>query len=102
MAVKVKIRDGKLQYKISWEAAKILPISSGKIVKYEYLIAELLLSCHQSRMIEQAKFTYSPLRKTLEKRTKIVEDQKRKQVKALKLLKSYVQQLSFKGVLPEN
>ena len=31
-------------------------------------------------MIEQAKFTYSPLGKSLEKQTKTIEDQRRKQI----------------------
>ena len=38
-------------------------------------------------MIEQAKFTYSPLGKALEKQIKIIEDQGEKQVKTLKDLK---------------
>ena len=38
-------------------------------------------------MIEQAKFTYSPLGKTFEKQIKAIEDQGEKQVKALKNLK---------------
>ena len=35
-------------------------------------------------MIEQAKFTYSPLGKAFEKQIKTNEDQGKKQVKALK------------------
>ena len=38
-------------------------------------------------MIEQAKFTYSPLGKTFEKQRKTIEDQGIKQVEALKVLK---------------
>ena len=38
-------------------------------------------------MIEQAKFTYSPLGKAFEKQTKTTEDQGRKQTDALKDLK---------------
>ena len=38
-------------------------------------------------MIEQAKFTYSPLGKAFEKQTKTTEDQGRKQIDALKDLK---------------
>ena len=38
-------------------------------------------------IIEQAKFTYSPLRKTFEKQTKTIEDQGQKQVDFLKTLK---------------
>ena len=34
-------------------------------------------------MIEQAKFTYSPLGKSFEKQTKIIEDQGEKQIKAI-------------------
>ena len=47
-------------------------LSSGKIKKYEYIIGEEILPSDQSRMIEQAKFTYSPLGKTLEKETKTI------------------------------
>ena len=35
-----KIRDEKLQYDIYREAAKIAPLSSGKIDKYEYFTGE--------------------------------------------------------------
>ena len=38
-------------------------------------------------MIEQAKFTYSPLGKALEKQKKIIEEQGKKQVEALEVLK---------------
>ena len=41
----------------------------------------------QSRIIEQAKFTYFPLGKAYEKQIKAVEDQGIKQVEALKILK---------------
>ena len=34
-------------------------------------------------MIQQDKFTYSPLRKTLEKQTKEIEDQGKKQIKVI-------------------
>ena len=45
----------------------MLTLSSGKIGKYEYLTGEKMLPSNQSRMIEQAKFTYY---KALEKQTK--------------------------------
>ena len=73
-----KIRDKKLQYDINREAAKILALSSGKIDKYEYLTSEEILPSGQSRIIEQAKFTYSPLGKALEKPTRTIEDQGKK------------------------
>ena len=38
-------------------------------------------------IIEQAKFTYSPLRKAFEKQTKTIQDQGQKQVDFLKTLK---------------
>ena len=44
MATGDKIRDEKLQYDINRETAKISPLSSGKIDKYEYLTGEEILS----------------------------------------------------------
>ena len=73
----------KLQYDINKEAAKISPLSSGKIDKYEYLTAEEILPSDQRRTIEQSNFTYSPLGKPLEKQIKTIEDQGEKQIKAL-------------------
>ena len=75
MAIDDKIRDEILQYDINREAAKISALSSEKIDKYEYLTGEEILPSDQRRVIEQAKFTYSPLRKALEKQTKTIEDQ---------------------------
>ena len=46
-----------------------------------------ILPSGQSRIIEQAKSTYSPLGKTFEKQIKTIEDQGIKQVEALKGLK---------------
>ena len=37
----------------------------------------------QSRIIEQAKFTYSPLGKAFEKQIKTIEEQKKKQIDAI-------------------
>ena len=62
-----KIRDEKLQYNISREAAKISALSSGKIDKYEYLTGEEIFPSNQRQIIEQAKFVYSPLGKAFEK-----------------------------------
>ena len=49
----------------------------------EYLTGEERLPSDQKQIIEQAKFTYSPLRKAFEKETKIFENQEEKQVKAI-------------------
>ena len=50
-------------------------------------------------MIDQAKFTYSPLGKVFEKQVKTIEDQGRKQVKALEDLKS--KSKSIEGIFLE-
>ena len=70
-----KIRDGKLQYNINREAAKILPFSSRKIDKFDYVTGEEILPLDQRRAIKQAKFAYSPLGKGFDKKTKTIEDQ---------------------------
>ena len=83
MTIEDQIKDEKLQYDINREAAKISVLSSGKIDKYEYLTGEEILPSNQRQIIEQAKFTYSPLGKAFEKETKTIEDQGKKQVKAM-------------------
>ena len=75
MTIDDKIKDEKLQYDINREAAKISALSSGKIDKYEYLTGEEILPSDQSRIIEQAKFTYSLLGRTFEKQIKTIEEQ---------------------------
>ena len=78
-----QIKDEKLKYDINREAAKISALSSGKIDKYEYLTGEEILPSNQRQIIEQAKFTYSPLGKAFQKQTKTIKDQGIKQVKAI-------------------
>ena len=75
MTIEDQIKDEKLQYDINREAAKISALSSDKIDKYEYLTGENILPSNQQQIIEQAKFTYSPLGKAFEKQTKTIEDQ---------------------------
>ena len=87
MTINDQIRDEKLQYDINREAAKISALSSGKIHKNEYLTGEDILPSDQLQIIEQAKFTYSPLGKGFEKQIKTIEDQGQKQVDVLKDLK---------------
>ena len=55
---------------INRQAAKISALSSGKIDKYEFLTDEDLLPPDQRKVIEQAKFTYSPLGKVLKNKQK--------------------------------
>ena len=80
------------------EAAKISALSSGKIDKYEYLTGEEILPSNQQQIIQQAKFTYSPLGKAFEKQIKTIEDQGKKQVDALKT--SYKKLPSIKDFVP--
>ena len=70
-------------------------MSSGKINKYEYLTGEEKLPSDQSRIIEQAKFTYSPLGKPFEKQIKTIEEQAKKQVEALEVLNPNIQKLTM-------
>ena len=83
MTIEDQIKDEKLQYDINREAAKISAISSGEIDKYEYLTGEEILPSNQQQIIEQAKFTYSPIGKDFEKQTKTIEDKGEKQIKAI-------------------
>ena len=83
MAIEDQIKNEKLQYDINREAAKISALSSGKIDKYEYLTGEEILPSNQRQIIEQAKFTYSPLGKAFEKQTKTIDDKGEKQIKAI-------------------
>ena len=75
MKINDQIRDGKLQYNINRGAAKISALSPGKIRKYEYLTGDDILPSNQQQIIEQTKFTYSPLGKAFEKQIKTIEDQ---------------------------
>ena len=74
MTINDQIKDEKLQYDITREAAKISALSSGKLHKYEYLTGEDMLASNQQQIIEQTKFTYSPLGKAFDKQIKTIED----------------------------
>ena len=87
MTINNQIRDEKLQYDIDRKAGKISALFSGKIHEYEYLTGEDILPSNQQQIIEQAKFTYSPLGKAFEKQIKTIEDQGKKQTDTLKSLK---------------
>ena len=69
------------------EKQQISTLASGKFDKFEFLTDEEILPFDQSRIIKQAKFTYSPVSKAFEKQVKTIEDQGIKQVEALKALK---------------
>ena len=75
MTIGDKNKDEKLQYDINREVEKISALSSGKIDKHEYITDEEILPSDQSRIIQQANFTYSPRGKVFEKHTKTTEEQ---------------------------
>ena len=59
---------------------------------------------NQQQIIEQAKFTYSPLGKAFEKQTKAIKDQGEKQIKTIQDNKKQLantQELAIKNVIPE-
>ena len=87
MTINDKIRDEKLQYDINRETAKISTLSSEKIDKYENLSGEEILPPDQRRVIEQAKFAYSPIGKAFEKQTKTIEEQGTKLAESNELIK---------------
>ena len=90
-----------MQYDINTEVAKILALSSGKIDKQEYLTGEEILASDQSR-IEHVRFIYSLLAKAFGKQIKKFEEQGKKHVKDLEVLKPNIQKLTIKDVILEN
>ena len=101
MTIDDKIQDEKIQYNINREEANVSALLSDKIDKHEYITGEKILPSDQSRIIEQDKFTYSPLGKAFEKQIKAIEKQGKKQVEALEFLKLNTQKLKIKDVIPE-
>ena len=95
MTINDQIKDEKIQYDINKKAAKISALSSGKIDKYQYLTGTEILRSNQQLIIEQAKFTYSPLGKAFEIQIKTIEDQGERQIKefqnqgGIKTIKKY-------------
>ena len=73
MAMNGQIRDEKLQNDINRKAVEVSALSSSKIDTYEYLTEKKILSSNHKQIIEQAKFTFSPLGKAFEKQLKIKE-----------------------------
>ena len=78
MTINDQIKDEKLQYNINREAAKTSALSSGQLHKYKYLTGEDIIPSNQQQIIEQTKFTYSPLGKAFDKQIKTIEDQGKK------------------------
>ena len=103
MTVDDKIRDEKQQYDINRKAAKESALPSGKIDEHDFLTVEEILPSDQSRVIEQTKFTYSPLDKAFEKQIQTIEDPGIRHVEALKALKPEGNQEleSIEGLFPK-
>ena len=75
MTIGDKIRDEIQQYNIKGEVAKISARSSGKIDKYKYYLTDdEIIPPDQGRVIEQAKFAYSPLGTAFEKQKKLKKE----------------------------
>ena len=53
MTIDNQVRNEKLQHAINREAVKKSTLSSEKIIKYEYLTGEEILSFSQKQLIEQ-------------------------------------------------
>ena len=67
----------------SHQEAKVCYICGKRILKelsksIKYLTGEEILPSDQSRIIEQARFTYSPLGKAFEKQIKTIEEQEKR------------------------
>ena len=105
MTIDGKTKDEKLQCNINRENAKISALSLGKIDKFEYLTGKEILTSDQSRITDQAKFSFSPLDKTFKKQIKTIKDQGIKQVEVLKALKPEENKediKSIEGVFPKD
>ena len=63
-----KIKENKAQYDLDRKAAKISPLFSRNLDKYEYLTGEDLN--YKPSTVDQAKFDYSPLRKFFNRQSK--------------------------------
>ena len=98
MTIDDKIRDGKLQYNINRESAKISLLSSGKIDKYEYFTGEEILPFSKRQIIEQAKITYSPLERSFEKQT----EEQFAVVESLDLSDKKDELKQIEGIYPQN
>ena len=54
---------------------KCLLYHQVKLHKYEYITGEDILPSNQQQIIEQTKFTYSPLGKAFDKQIKTIDDE---------------------------
>ena len=71
MPIGDRIRDEKLHYDINRKGKNIANIS---LININILLVKKQYLSDQSRTREESKFTYSPIRKALKKRTKTLKD----------------------------
>ena len=71
-----KIKTNQAQYDVDREAAKISPLSSKELNKYEYMIDKDLV--YKPGVLERAKFEYFPLGEALTNKAKKETDKKDK------------------------
>ena len=64
------------------EQQQISVLWSDEIDKYGIVTSETTAPSHESRLIEQAKFTYSSLYKVVEKQVETIKDPGEKPIKA--------------------
>ena len=76
-AINNKIEQNKAQYNLGRQTAKISPLSSGNVSKYEFLTGKHALP--EKDLLEKAsiikRFKYSPLGKASEKETQVIKKQ---------------------------
>ena len=71
------------------------------LVKICYHLTNNKLPSNQQQIIEQTRFTYSPLGKSFEKQIKRIEDKGKNQIHSLESLKSKEQRKSVEEIFPE-
>ena len=79
MTIDGKIRDEKLQQVLTEKQPKYQLYRPEKSINMNMLHEP----SYQRRVIEQAKFRYSPLEKALKKQITAIEDQGKKKIKAI-------------------
>ena len=95
MTIEDQIRNEKLQHDINRETAKVSALLSRKIDKYEYLTGEEVLPSNQKQIIQQAKFSYSPLGKTFKEKIKTIKEQGEKQIKQFKTKDLFIEKFTY-------
>ena len=83
MTIDDKIRDKNFNMTLTEQLQRYLHNHQGR-QRDEYLTCDEMLPPQQHRKIQEAKFTYFPIRKTFEKQTKTIVEQVKSQVNLTK------------------